>query len=52
MKNGTTTLEEEQLRQDASEHYKALDAHGQELYKKSVGELVWAASDCSPRSEL
>ena len=44
----TTTLEEEQLRQNASEHYKALDAHGQELYRKSVGELTWAASTVRP----
>ena len=45
---GTTTLEEEQLRQDASEQNQALDAHSQELYKKSVGELAWAASTVRP----
>ena len=46
--DGTTTLEEEQLRQDASEQYKALDAKSQELYKKSVGDLAWAASTVRP----
>ena len=45
---GTTTLEEEELRQNASEQNQALDATSQELYKKSVGELVWAASTVRP----
>ena len=46
--NGTTTLEEEKLRQNASEQNQALDAHSQELYNKSVEELVWAASTVRP----
>ena len=46
--DGTTTLEEAQLRQDASEQTQALDAKGHELYKKSVGDLAWAASTVRP----
>ena len=40
-------LEEEQLSQDASKQCTALDAHRQEAYKQTVGELVWA-STCRP----
>ena len=46
--DGTTTLEEEKLRQNASEQNQALDAESQELYKKSVGDLAWAASTVRP----
>ena len=44
----TPTLEEAKLRQNASEQNQALDADSQELYKKSVGDLVWAASTVRP----
>ena len=45
----TTTLEEEELSQDASKQDNtALDADRQELYKRTVGDLVWAATACRP----
>ena len=45
----TTTLEEEKLSQDASKQDNtALDADRQELYKRTVGDLVWAATACRP----
>ena len=45
----TPTLEEEELRQDASKQDNtALDADRQELYKRTVGDLVWAATACRP----
>ena len=45
----TTSLEEEELgHQQASEHSIALDAGRQELYKQTVGDLVWAATACRP----
>ena len=41
----TTSLQEEELsHQEASEHNIALDADRQELYKQTVGDLVWAAT--------
>ena len=46
--NGTTTLEEEKLRQNASEQNQALDAHSQELYNKSVEDLAWTALTVRP----
>ena len=42
------SLEEEKPCQDASEQTFALDAGRQELYKHTVGELVWAATACRP----
>ena len=43
----TTTLEEEELSQGASKQDNtALDAARQELYKRTVGDLVWAATAC------
>ena len=42
------SLEEEEPCQDASEQNFALDAGRQELYKHTVGELVWAATACRP----
>ena len=42
------SLEEEKPCQDASEQTFALDAGRQELYKHTVGELVWAAIACRP----
>ena len=45
---GTTTLEEEELRQNASKQDQALDAASQELYKKSVEDLAWAALTARP----
>ena len=44
----TTSLEEEKPCQDALEQNFALDAGRQELYKHTVGELVWAATACRP----
>ena len=45
----TTTLEEEKLSQDASKQDNtALDADRQELYQRTVGDLVWAATACRP----
>ena len=46
--NCTTTLEEEELRQNASKQTQALDAASQELYKKSVEDLAWAALTARP----
>ena len=44
----TTSLQEEELsHQEASEHNIALDADRQELYKQTVGDLVWATT-CRP----
>ena len=44
-----TSLQEEELRdQEASEHSIALDADQQELYKQTVGDLVWIATTCRP----
>ena len=41
----TSSLEEQELsHQEASEHNIALDAGRQELYKKTVGDLVWATN--------
>ena len=42
------SLEEEEPCQDASEQNFALDAGRQELYRHTVGELVWAATACRP----
>ena len=42
------SLDEEKPCQDASEQTFALDAGRQELYKHTVGELVWAAKACRP----
>ena len=42
------SLDEEKPCQDASEQTFALDAGRQELYKHTVGELVWAATACRP----
>ena len=42
------SLEEEEPYQDASEQNLALDAGRQELYRHTVGELVWAATACRP----
>ena len=42
------SLEEEKPCQDASEQNFALDAGRQELYRHTVGELVWAATACRP----
>ena len=46
----TSRLEEQELsHQDASEQNNtALNAGRQELYKKTVGDLVWAATACRP----
>ena len=45
----TTSLEEEKLSQDASKQDNtALDADRQELYKQTLGDLVWAATACRP----
>ena len=45
----TTSLQEEELRdQEASEHNIALNADQQELYKQTVGDLVWLATACRP----
>ena len=44
----TTSLEEEKPCQDALAQNFALDAGRQELYKHTVGELVWAATACRP----
>ena len=44
----TTSLEEEKPCQDALEQNFALDAGRQELYRHTVGELVWAATACRP----
>ena len=45
----TTSLQEEELRdQEASEHNIALNADQQELYKQTVGDLVWIATACRP----
>ena len=45
----TTSLQEEELsHQEASEHNIALDADRQELYKQTVGDLVWIAATCRP----
>ena len=43
----TTSLEQEELSQDASGQHRALDASRQELYQKTVGDLVWATA-CRP----
>ena len=44
----TTSLQEEELNhQEASEHNIALEADRQELYKQTVGDLVWATT-CRP----
>ena len=44
----TSSLEEKELSQDASKQDNtALDADRQELYKRTVGDLVWATS-CRP----
>ena len=42
------SLDEEKPSQDAQEQNFALDAYRQELYKHTVGELVWAATACRP----
>ena len=45
----TTSLQQEELNdQEASEHNIALEADQQELYKKTVGDLVWIATTCKP----
>ena len=47
----TQSLQQEELRdQEASEHHLALNADQQELYRQTVGELVWLATSC--RSDL
>ena len=43
----TTSLEQEELCQDASGQHNALDASRQKLYKQTVGDLVLAAA-CRP----
>ena len=43
----TTSLQQEELCQDASGQYNALDASRQKLYQQTVGELVLAAA-CRP----
>ena len=43
----TTSLEQEELCQDASGQHSALDASRQKLYKQTVGDLVLAAA-CRP----
>ena len=44
-----TSLEQEKLNdQEASEHNLALEADQQELYKQTVGDLVWLATACRP----
>ena len=42
------SLEEEEPCPDASKQNFALDAGRQELYRHTVGELVWAAAACRP----
>ena len=42
------SLEKEEPCQDAAEQNFALDAGRQELYRHTVGELVWAATACRP----
>ena len=45
----TQSLQEEELRdQEASEHHLALNADQKELYKQTVGDLVWLATCCRP----
>ena len=45
----TTSLQEDELsHQQASEHNIALDAGRQELYRQTVGDLVWVAATCRP----
>ena len=45
----TTSLQPEELNdQAASEHNLALEADQQELYKQTVGDLVWLATACRP----
>ena len=45
----TTSLQQEELNdQAASEHNIALKADQQELYKQTVGDLVWLATACRP----
>ena len=45
----TTSLQKEELNhQEASEHNIALEADRQELYKQTVGDLVWIAITCRP----
>ena len=45
----TSSLAEQELsHQEASEQNIALDAGRQELYKKTVGDLVWAATASRP----
>ena len=43
----TTSLEQEELSQDASGQHIALDASRQKLYQKIIGDLVWATA-CRP----
>ena len=45
----TTSFQQEELHdQEASEHNIALNADQQELYKQTVGDLVWLATACRP----
>ena len=45
----TTSLQQEELHdQEASQHNIALEADQQELYKQTVGDLVWIATTCRP----
>ena len=45
----TQSLQQEELRdQEASEHNFALNADQRELYKQTVGDLVWLATCCRP----
>ena len=45
----TTSLQPEELNdQAASEHNLALEADQQELYKQTVGDLLWLATSCRP----
>ena len=44
----TTSLEQEELSQDAASEHIALEAEAKELYKQTVGDLGFLASACRP----
>ena len=44
----TTSLEQEELHNTASEQDYVLEAENKELYKRTVGDLQWLASACRP----
>ena len=49
----TQSLQQEELRdKEASEHTIALNADQKELYKQTVGDLVWLATTCRPDLSL